>query len=52
MTGSSDKTARLWDVQRGTCVRVFNGHSGAIRTVAISPNGRLMASAGNKQINE
>ena len=46
VTGSSDKTARLWDVQRGTCVRVFTGHTGSVNTVAVSPNGRLMASAG------
>lgn len=46
MTGSSDKTARLWDVQRGTCVRVFTGHTGPVHTVAISPNGQLMASGG------
>jgi transcription initiation factor TFIID subunit 5 len=46
VTGSSDRTARLWDVQRGTCVRVFTGHTGSINTVAVSPNGRLMASAG------
>lgn len=47
VTGSSDRTSRLWDVQKGTCVRVFTGHTGAIKTVAVSPNGRLMASAGD-----
>lgn len=36
----------MWDVQTGSCVRVFTGHTGSIKTVAISPNGRLMASAG------
>jgi transcription initiation factor TFIID subunit 5 len=46
VTGSSDRTSRLWDVQTGACVRVFAGHSGSIKTVAVSPNGRLMASAG------
>lgn len=33
-------------MQRGTCVRVFTGHTGSVHTVAVSPNGRLMASAG------
>jgi len=46
VTGSSDNTARLWDVQRGTCVRVFTGHTGPVHAVAVSPNGRLMASGG------
>lgn len=45
-TGSSDWTARLWDVQRGSCVRVFIGHQGGLSTLAISPDGRYLASAG------
>jgi transcription initiation factor TFIID subunit 5 len=45
-TGSSDRTARLWDVQRGSCVRVFIGHQGSISSMAISPDGRYLASAG------
>lgn len=45
-TGSSDWTARLWDVQRGTCVRVFIGHQGTLSTLAVSPDGRYLASAG------
>lgn len=45
-TGSSDWTARLWDVQRGSCVRVFIGHQGGLSTLAVSPDGRYLASAG------
>jgi WD40 repeat protein len=45
-TGSSDWTARLWDVQRGTCVRVFIGHRGVVACLALSPDGRYLASAG------
>lgn len=45
-TGSSDWTARLWDVQRGTSVRVFIGHQGIISTLAFSPDGRHLATAG------
>ncbi|KAL0071905.1 Transcription initiation factor TFIID subunit 5 [Marasmius tenuissimus] len=45
-TGSGDWTARLWDVQRGSCVRVFVGHQGAVTSMAMSPDGRYLASAG------
>jgi len=45
-TGSSDRTCRLWDVQKGMCVRVFVGHRGAVMKVKISPDGRWLASAG------
>lgn len=46
-TGSTDRTCRLWDVQRGTCVRLFVGHhDNAVSSLAISPDGRYLASAG------
>jgi transcription initiation factor TFIID subunit 5 len=48
VTGSSDKSVRLWDIHRGRCVRVFAaGHpttATTILTVSISPDGQTMAS--------
>ena len=46
VTGSSDWTARLWDVQRGSCLRVFIGHQGAVSSLALSPDGRYLATSG------
>ena len=48
VTGSADRSLRLWDVQRGRCVRVFTaGHpttTANILSVAIAPDGQTMAS--------
>ncbi|CAL8077039.1 unnamed protein product [Calicophoron daubneyi] len=33
VTGSRDTTLRLWNAENGSCLRVFQGHRGAIRCV-------------------
>jgi WD40 repeat protein len=35
LSGSEDKTARLWSAGSGTCLRVFGGHTGPVTTVAV-----------------
>ncbi len=40
LTGSKDKTVRLWDVATGSAIRVLQGHSSKVTAVAFSPDGR------------
>lgn len=51
VTGSFDKTVRVWDIATGESVRVFRlpigpGPEGAIHAIAASPNGKMVAAGG------
>jgi len=45
VSGSEDKTVRLWDLVSGDCVAILEGHTGPVRAVCASPDGRFVASA-------
>ena len=38
---------RLWEVETGKKVRAFDGHEGDVRLIAVSPDGRTLASVGH-----
>lgn len=42
-TGSWDATARLWNVETGTCVHVLRGHEAEVFSVSFSPFGEVLA---------
>ena len=45
LAGSWDKTLRLWDLNAGNTVRVFNGHEKDVFSVAFSQDNRQIVSA-------
>jgi predicted Zn finger-like uncharacterized protein len=45
LSGSIDKTLRLWAVKSGRCLRTFQGHTGAITAAALSGDCRFAVSA-------
>jgi small GTP-binding protein len=45
LSGSADKTVRLWDVETGGCLRVLEGHSDSVLGVAWGPDGHRAVSA-------
>ncbi|MBN2192012.1 MAG: hypothetical protein JW751_04290 [Polyangiaceae bacterium] len=45
VSGSSDRTVRLWRVRDGAALRTLDGHQGSVMSVAFSPDGSLLASS-------
>jgi WD40 repeat protein len=48
LTGSADRTMRLWDVASGKELRRFTGHANAVVRVGFTPDGRHALSAASR----
>ena len=44
VSGSSDKTIKIWDFKTGKCLNTLEGHSYSVNSVAISPDGKYIVS--------
>jgi hypothetical protein len=44
VSGSSDKTLRVWDLENGRTLRWLEGHVGGVNAVAVTPDGRRAVS--------
>lgn len=44
VTGNSDKTVKLWNVNEGTVTRTFEGHRNSVNSISFSADGRFIAS--------
>jgi WD40 repeat protein len=40
LSGAEDHTVRLWEVETGRCLRVLEGHTASVRSLAWSPDGQ------------
>ena len=45
LSGSADKTLRLWDVATGRCVRVFEGHTETVLATCINASAQMAISS-------
>jgi transducin (beta)-like 1 len=45
-SASYDATARLWDADTGTCLKVFTHHNKVVYAIQFSPDGRWLATGG------
>ena len=50
VSGSSDKTVKLWDVQTGGVVKTFCGHTHCVNSVSISANCTMIASGSQDKV--
>lgn len=51
ISGSRDKTIKIWDVFGSSCIYTFNGHDNWVRSIAMHPNGKyLISSSDDKSI--
>ena len=50
MTGSDDKTTRLWDSATGQPLGPFKKHPNEIHAVAFAPDGKIVATAGADRV--
>lgn len=46
ISGSTDKTVKLWDSATGSLIRTFTGPAGSVRSVAPSPDGAFVLTGG------
>ncbi|PVH69362.1 hypothetical protein DL98DRAFT_439196, partial [Cadophora sp. DSE1049] len=42
VSGSDDKTVRLWDATTGAALQTLEGHSGSVTSVAFLPDGKVV----------
>ena len=49
LSGSEDKTMKLWDAATGRLIRTLEGHTDYINSVAFSPDGARVLSGSNDQ---
>jgi WD40 repeat protein len=46
VTGSEDKTVRIWNMDSGDCLHTLAGHKSMVNSVSVTPDGRIAVSAG------
>ncbi len=44
VSGSSDKTIKLWNISNKQCAHTFEGHGGSIKALAFSHDGKILVS--------
>ena len=46
VSGSVDRTVRVWNVADGQCERVMRAHNGAVSSISVLDDGRVLSTSG------
>jgi WD40 repeat protein len=44
VSGSEDRTIRIWDIDSGKCLTTLKGHTSVVRAIAVTSNGKRIVS--------
>ena len=50
VSGSEDQTVRVWDVETGECLKVMEGHTKMVSSVAVSRDGKRVSGSWDKTV--
>jgi len=50
VSGSRDKTLRVWDVTEGLCLQTMRAHTGWVNCVGLLPDGRVVSGSRDKTL--
>ena len=50
VSGSSDKTLRIWNASSGECEQVLSGHAGWVSCVSVLSDGRIVSGSSDKTL--
>ena len=50
ISGSNDRTIKIWDLEEGTCLKTLRGHTGAVVCLVLTEGGQLISGSYDKTI--
>ena len=49
ISGSWDKTIKIWDIKSSECIRTLYGHTGSVNSIVVTPDGKTIISGSNDE---
>jgi WD40 repeat protein len=49
-SGSNDNAIRVWDIEKGTCMKVLEDHNGCVISLVVLGDGKTLCAGANETI--